>query len=212
MDTHLFESLVDKTLTKRKLFDMVEKDFGLLPSMVDGMHSSKAAIRYGCGSVLMKLSEKHPAKLYPFFDVFTGLLESKYRILTWQAMAIVANLCSVDSEKKFDEIFDRYFQFIHDEYMVTVANVVGNASKIVLAKPYLAIKITHELLKVESLKITPHLTDECRRVIAEKTIGSFDVFFHLVVEKDVVFAFVKKYRTSSRKSLQECALAFLKKW
>jgi hypothetical protein len=145
-------------------------------------------------------------------DSFTALLDSKYRILVWNAMAIVANLTRVDRDRKFDAVFSKYYGFLNDPYMVTVANVVGNSCKIASAKPYLVQKITSELLKVENLSTTPHLTAECKRVIAEKAIEYFDVFFDRIEAKDKVVSFVKRNQNSSRKSLRTKAGNFLKKW
>jgi hypothetical protein len=160
----------------------------------------------------MDLSEKHPDKLYSFMDFFINILDSRYRILNWQAMAIIANLTRVDVDNKFDMIFDKYFSFINDEYMVTVANLVGNSGKIAVAKPYLIPKISHELLKVDNLKTTPHLTEECKRVIAESAISSFDMFFDKVDNKDEVISFVKNHSYSSRIKLKKKSEDFLKKW
>ena len=157
MKVDYLNKLVDKSITKDELFKKVKQDFSLLPDIIDGTSSEKAAIRYGCGKVLMNFSEEHPDKLYPYMDFFTDLLDSKYRILTWQAMFIIANLTKVDVDKKFDSIFNKFFSCIDDEYMVTVANVVGHSGKIALAKPYLIPRITKELLKVENIKTTPHL-------------------------------------------------------
>jgi len=86
---------------------------------------------------------------------------------------MIASLTRVDEDKKFDAFLDKYYSFVNDEYMVTVANVVGHSGKIALAKPYLVDKITDELLKVDGISLTPHLTEECKRVIAEKAIESF---------------------------------------
>ena len=160
----------------------------------------------------MDLSEQYQEKLYPHMDSFAQLLDSKYRILIWNAMAIIANLTKVDTDRKFDAIFDKYYGFLNDEYMVTVANVVSNSGKIALAKPYLIPKITNELLKVEKVQTTPHLTEECRRVIAEKTIASFDLFYDRIKDKDRVISFVKKYVNNPRKTLKKRASDFLKKW
>lgn len=212
MKNDLLEKLVDKSLTKEELKEKVKKDFNLLPIVIKGMSSEKAAIRYGCGKVLMDLSEEKPEKLYQNMDFFVKLLDSKYRIITWQAMAIIANLTVVDKNKKFDSIFDKYFSFINNDYMVTVANIVGHSGRIANAKPYLIPKITKQLLKVENIKITPHLTDECKRVIAEKAIISFDMFFDQVKNKEEIFSFIKKHTNSSRKTLKEEAEEFIKKW
>jgi len=161
---------------------------------------------------MMDLSEKHPEKLYPYINSFIKILDSKYRILTWNAMAIIAHLVRVDVNKKFDAIFDKYFSFLNDEYMVTVANVVGHSGKIALAKPYLIQKITDKLLKVENISLTPHLTEECKRVITEQAIKSFNLFFNKIENKEKVIAFVENHLNSPRKTLRLEAEKFLKKW
>jgi hypothetical protein len=184
----------------------------LLPEVPNGISSSKAAIRYGCAKALMDLSYEHPEELYPFMDSFITLLDSKHRILTWNAMTIIANLARVDKDKKFDAIFDKYYSFLNNEYMVTVASIVGNSARIALAKPYLIQRITDELLKVESIPTTPHLTEECKRVIAEKAIESFDLFFDRIDTKERVFSFARRHLGSSRKTLKTKAEDFLRKW
>lgn len=210
----LLVKLADKSLTKDGLRRRVEQDFGLVPVLVEGTCSPKAAVRYGCAKVLMDLSAEHPEQFYPYMDSFIGLLDSKYRILTWNALAIIANLAKVDDEKKFDAIFDKYYSFLDNEYMVTVANTVGNSGKIALAKPYLIPRITSELLKVEHVSVTPHLTEECKRVIAEAAVKTFDLFFDKLDEKEKkkVLAFVERQLNSSRRTLSEKAKVFLEKW
>ena len=190
----------------------VEQDFSLLPIVLQGTSSTKANIRYGCGKVLMILSEKHPERLYPYIDKFVELLESKHRILVWNALISIANLTKVDKGKKFDAIFCKYYNFLNDGYMITVANVVGNSGKIAVAKPYLIQEITRELLKVEGLPLTPHLTFECRRVIMEQAIRSFDEFFNKIEAKENVLSFVKRQLCSPRESLAKRAREFLEKW
>jgi hypothetical protein len=212
MENQLLVKLADKSMTTRELLQTVEQDWTLLPQLVEGVSSSKASIRYGCSKVLMGLSEAHPTKLYPYMDSFIDLLDSKHRILIWNALAIIANLAKVDKDKKFDAAFDKYYSFMNDEYMVTVANVVGHSGKIALAKPYLIDKITNELLKVDAISLTPHLTEECKRVIAEKAIESFDLFFDKVTQKKGVISFVEKQASSSRRTLRATAENFLRKW
>ena len=210
--SQLTEALVDKSITKEELLKRVKQDFSLISFLLSGVDSSKAAVRYGCAKVLMDLSEEHPEKLYPYFDSFIDLLDSKYRILTWNAFAIIANLTRVDTDKKFDAIFDKYYSFLDNDYMVTVANVVGNSGKIALAKPYLIPKITEELLKVEDISTSPHLTEECKRVIAEKTIKVLDLFFDRINQKERVISFVKACLDRPRERLRTTAENFLKKW
>jgi len=210
--SQLTEAILDKSISKEELLNRVKQDFSLIPLLLKGVNHPKAAVRYGCAKVLMDLSEEHPEKLYPHFDFFVSLLNSKYRILTWNALAIVANLTRVDTDNKFDAVFDKYYSFLDDDYMVTVANVVGNSGKIAHAKPYLIPKITDELLKVQDISTTPHLTEECKRVIAQHTIKTVDLFFDRIDQKEQVIAFVKACLDSPRKKLRTTAEKFLKKW
>ncbi len=210
----ILQQLAEKQITKTELTAKIELDFSLIPAVIAGVSSPHASVRYGCASVLVDLSAKHPEKLYQHFDFFVSLLSNKRRILVWNGMAAIANLCEADADKKFDAVFDKYYGFIGDEYMVTVANVVGNSPRIVQAKPYLASRITKELLKVEKIPTTPHLTEECKRVIAEKTVEAFSKFFSLIGGSDriKVLAFVKAQADSPRVSLRKTVQCFLKRW
>lgn len=209
----LAQSLLNKTVSKEQLFKTVKEDSNMIPLLLEGVGHKKAAVRYGCSSVLMNLSEERPESLYPKFDFFVNLLDNKYRILNWNAFTIIANLTRVDKDQKFDEIFDKYYSFLYNEYMVTVANVVANSAKISVAKPYLVPKITEKLLRVQNLSTTPHLTEECKRVIAQQAIDSFDMFFDKIdQQKEQVISFVKSCKDSSRKKLRTKAEKFLEKW
>lgn len=212
MESTLLKKLANKSITKDQLAKKVKRNPDLIPEILDGISSPTPAIRYGCGKILMDVSQDQPEFLYPHMDFFISLLDSKYRILTWNAIFIIANLTKVDKGKKFDEIFEKYYHLLENDYMVTVANVVGNSGKIALAKPYFTKKITDKLLTVEHLSTTPHLSEECKRVIIEQTIKTFDVFFPQVEQKEKVLFFVKKHRKSSRKTLQSASEEFLKKW
>lgn len=213
LNSQLLQKIGDKLVTKEALYKAVAADFSLLPELIKGTSHEKASVRYGCGSVLMNLSAHYPKELYPYMDSFVALLDNDHRILVWNALGIIANLCRVDTDKKFEAIEDKYFSFLNDEYMVTVANVVGNCGKIALAKPFLIPRITNELLKVESASLTPHLTQECKRVIAEHAIRSFSEFYGEIPSKEQVkvLSFVKRQIDSSRKGLKKEATLFLKK-
>ncbi|MCW3994665.1 MAG: hypothetical protein NWE98_00765 [Candidatus Bathyarchaeota archaeon] len=212
MKTNFLQMLNDREISKLELLKKVESDFNLVHTLLEGTASSKATIRYGCGSVLMDLSARHPEKLYPYMDRFIELLGSKHRILTWNAMAIIANLTKVDADGKFDAIFDSYYSFLDNEYMVTVVNVVANSAKIVANKPYLSDKIAAQLLKVQNLKTTPHLTEECKLVIAEHTIKTFDTLIKYTQNKEVLLEFAQKHSEAQRDSLRKEAQVFLEKW
>jgi len=212
VENSLLHKLGNKEITKTQLLLMAESDSNLVPLLLEGTNSDRASVRYGCGYVLTNLSEKHPDKLYQYMDKFIGLLGSQHRILTWNALAIIANLTAVDGDGKFESIFDKYYSFLGNEYMVTVANVVANSTIIGSNKLCLADRIAAKLLKVQNLKTTPHLTEECKLVIAEKAIQTFDALNKNADDKRQLLVFARKYTNCSRDSLKMEAQNFLKKW
>ena len=80
MENEVYEQLVNKAITKEELAEKVKNKEELLPVLLEGVSSDKAAIRYGCANALKILSEETPEKLYPHMDFFFQLLDSKYRI------------------------------------------------------------------------------------------------------------------------------------
>lgn len=187
-------------------------DPSLLPEIINGVSSPKAQIRYSCAKILRIISEEYPEKLYPRIDFFVELLGSDKRILKWNALYIIANLAKVDVENRFDDIFYKYYDLLDTEYMVTVANVVGNSGKIAKAKPHLTQKITKELLKTENLTTKLHLTQECKNVILGHAISALDVYFDQIENKDDVVSFVKRQLSNTRNVTRTKAEKFLEKW
>jgi hypothetical protein len=208
----LLEKLAIKEISKAQLLELAEANFSLIPTIIEGTSSSKATIRYGCSSVLSNLSDLHSDKLYPYFDSFNTLLDSKFRPLLWNGLSILANLTAVDSQRKFDIIFERYYGNLGSEYMVTVANVVVNSARIVSSKPYLADRVAVELLKVKNLRLTSHLTEECTRVIAQKAIETFNTLMKYCKDKEPLLVFAQSHLDSTRGSLRKEAQQFIKKW
>lgn len=211
MADDIIQRLAEKRITKEELLKEAEADPGMVPRLVEGLSSQKPAIRYGCSRVLMDLSALHPEWLYPHWDAFVDLLGGKYRPLTWGAVATIANLTGVDAGGRFEAAFERYYSLMGDGYLVTAANVVGSSAKIAMAKPHLADRIAERLLAVEGIEAAPHMTEECKRVVAEHAVAALRSFYDLLSPrmKEGVIAFMKRQRTSSRKSLAEAAEEFL---
>jgi hypothetical protein len=211
MADDILQRLAERSITKEELLRAAEGDPGLIPTLVDGLASPKAAVRYGCARVIIDLSARHPEWLYPHWDAFAGLLGCRYRPLIWGALTIIANLASMDVNGRFEAMFDKYYALLGDGYMVTAANVVGNSAKVARVKPHLADRIAEELLGVEGIKVGPHMTEECRRVVAEQAVEALGSFFDLLnpKERKKVNAFVKRQVGSSRRSLAAAAREFL---
>lgn len=207
-ESPIIQQISQKGSDKEQIAQRVIDEPTLLADVLEGLSARPAAIKFGCSKVLRIISQKQPDFLYPHFDFFVKRLDIDNTFLKCDAILILANLAAVDSDGKFEAIFDRYFAPIKGPTLIVAANIIGGAAKIAQAKPELADRIVDELLKVESAQ---YQTDECRRIALGHAITSFDEFFEQIADKERVLKLVKKQLDSSRKGTAKKAEQFLKK-
>ena len=184
-----------------------------IENLIEGLKAPKGSLRFGYEKVLRLISEQCPDLVYPYFDVYKELLDSDNSFLKWGAILTIGNLAAVDSDKKFEKIFTKFYRPVTGPVMVTATNIIGSSAKIVLVKPELTDKITNEILKVEKAKFERHgsSSPECRNVALGQAIDSFGKFFEQIDNKDAVIKFVKRQLKNTRKSVVKKAETFLKK-
>jgi hypothetical protein len=204
----LLQQIARKDSNKNKIAEKVIKNSELLPELFTGLQTTEARIKYGSNKVLMIISEKNPAVLYPKFDYFVIQLDSENNFLKWGAIEIIANLCKVDSLHHFENIFTKYFSPIEGHHMITAANTIKAAVKIALNKHNLIEKISHEILKVEE---ADYETEECNNIVIGQAIKSLDKLFPQLKTKEPVFAFVKRQLKNKRPATRKKAETFLRK-
>ena len=207
-ESTLLQQIGQKEADKEEIAGNVIKKPELLSEVFEGLSADKADIKYGCAKILRIISEKEPEVLYPQIGFFIDLLDSDNTFLRWGAIHIVANLAAVDSEGRFDGIFDKYFAPIPGPVLITAANVIGGAAKIALAKPKLTRKVARELLKVERAE---YQTIECRNIALGHAIKSFDQFFDQIEDKEPVIKLVEKQLENTRSGTRKRAEKFLKR-
>ena len=184
-----------------------------IPDLVEALQAEKSSKKYAYEKALRLLSEKNPEWIYPYFDVFVSMLDNDNSFLKWGAIMTVANLTAVDTEGKFEQIFNKYFRPIRDSVMVTAANIIGSSVKVVQFKPELADRIANEILKVEKAnylnKGTP--SPECRNIAIGQAIDAFDRIYEMVEPKARIVSFIKRQKTNTRKAVAKKAEDFIRK-
>jgi hypothetical protein len=204
----LYRQLARKGVDANKLAGKVVDNPEMLPEVFDGSASEIARVRYGCAKLLRIVSDREPRVLYPEMDFFIELLDSESRIMQWEAIYVIANLASVDDDKRIEKIFDRYFAPISGPVLITAANVVRGGAKIAVAKPTLTERIAREILKVDKAR---YQTAECRRIALGHAIEAFDRFYDGIKNKRPVIGLVKRQLRSPRNATKKKAQRFLKR-
>lgn len=209
----ILEQLGQKGVDITKIVDRVIDKPKEIGELVEALKVEKRAVKFSYEKVLRLVSMRQPELIYPYFDVFVGLLDSDNSFLKWGAIMTVANLTAVDKENKFEAIFRKYYAPIKGPTMVTAANIISSSAKIVLAKPELTQRITREILKVEKAEYVNKgaPSPECRNVAIGQAIDAFNVFFDQIDDKTKVVAFVKRQLMNTRKPVVKKAERFLRK-
>ena len=185
----------------------------LIPELIAGLGARQARTKYGCEKVLRRISEKKPALVYPYFDTFAELLQEPNNILRWGAIMILANLASVDSRGKIEELFSKYCAFIAGPVMITAANVIGSLPRIAKARPEMAERISREIIKVETATYELHgcPSPECRNVAIGHAVAALGEIFESIEKKKPVLEFVTRQLKNGRASVRKAAAVFLTK-
>ena len=183
------------------------EDKEVLSELLEGILSKKDVIRFKSFKALLLISEEHPQALYPKWDFFEDLLDSDNNYLKYIAIYLIANLTRVDTENRFEQIFNEYYSILDDERTMTAAHLAANSGKIAKAKPKLRSKITNRLLNIDKAH-----RGKQEELIRGYAIEAFNEYFAEIKDKEKILEFVKKQLKSKSPRTRKKAREFLKKW
>ena len=179
-----------------------------LTELLAGILSKKDEIRSPSFKALLCISEEHPELLYPHWDYFAALLESKNTFLKYQAIYLIASLTKADTANKFERLFDTYYGLLGDKSIIPASHAALNSGKIARAKPELQTRITDRLLRIDETHHEPDRKD----LIKSYVIEALDEYFEVAEDKEMILEFVRKQLESGSPKTRKKAKEFLKKW
>ena len=180
----------------------------LIAGLLEGLAADTARVRFGCSKALGLLSASRPDLLYPHFDSFVRLLDSKNKVFQWNAAFVLSHLARVDAANRFNALFDKYFSPIAGPVMITAANVIRHAPRLARAKPHWADRIAAEVLKVGRARYD---TPECRNVAIGHAMLALGSFLDLLRDPAPVWRFARRQVKNSRPATRKKAAQLLKR-
>lgn len=192
------------------LADLVQaatSDDDLLRELLRGVVSKNEVYRYNCFKTLLQISDEQPAVLYPEWDTFVELLSSDNSYHRSIAVNIIAGLTAADSEDRFASLFDRYFDILDDDKIVTARYTARSAGKIAQARPELQTRIAERLLAIDET----HHPQGRRDLLKADAIESLAAFFEASADKERILAFVEEQLACSSPKTRKAARAFLER-
>ena len=204
----IVDELNQKEDHSKDIAEKVVRNSQLIPMLLNMVFSDITRVKFRSIKVLSIVSGKNPEILCPYIDFFIELLDNDNKVIMWNAMDIIANLSAVDSQERIKEIFEKFYDFLSDESMITAGHVVDNSWKIAKAKPEYQNKITDKLLELEKIP----RDGECRNILLGKAVLSFDKYFDEIQDKEEVISLVKRQLNNPRNATKIKAERFLRKY
>jgi hypothetical protein len=214
MEADIFEAIGRKGADLERIADQAIGNPAAVARLFEGLKAKSARVKYGCEKVLRRVSERSPQQVYPHFDALVELMDGDNSFLKWGAIGTIARLAPVDTDRRIEAIFGRYFAPLRGPVMVTAVSIIGGAAAIASAEPALADRIAKEILQVETACYQMHgaPSPECRNVACGQAIDAFAVLFEHVGDKKPIVEFVRRQLQSTRPAVQKKAAAFLKRY
>jgi hypothetical protein len=133
-------NLISGSQNSEEMVSKVESNPLLIEHLIAGLDTADSS-KFRYAKALTLLSLKSPTLLYPYFNCFVRLLDSRHQILKWNAIKILSNLVTVDAKHTFDSIFDKYYNHLWDGDLITSANIIGASIKILISRTDLQPKL-----------------------------------------------------------------------
>lgn len=204
----LLVNAIDNILYKRAFKTDMTKNT-VIKEGLEGLQSSNARIRDQYFYTLLAISEESPEELYHAWDIIEDILKKPEVSRKYIAVHLLSNLAAVDTENKFDRIFEEFYQLLSHESPVVSPHIAGVSGKIILSKPHLKSRIISMLLDIDSI-------NRCRHpeLLKSYVIQAFDDCFETIRIKDQmkIIKFVQDQSGSESPKTRKKAKAFLIKW
>ncbi|MEI7827376.1 MAG: hypothetical protein WCI87_06255 [Euryarchaeota archaeon] len=200
----IIPDLIDKKIRVEEAASKAIKDGEILSELLEGILSKQDEIRSNSYHVLLNISEHNPEKLYPKWDYLADLLKSGNQYHRYIAINLLANLVKVDTEKRFEACFDRYFDNIASKKTMVAAQATLNAGKIAKAKPNLQTKITTTLLKVDQIH-----QGKQTELMKAYAIEALNDYVDDIADKEKIIDFMKAQLASDSPKTRKAAKVFL---
>ena len=198
----------EKDVDLDSLAQRASKDPSFLFRLVEGLSGRQERVGYNCLRALLLLAEENPLLLYPHWDIFAGLLRSENPYFKLRGANLIAAIISVDTENRFERVFDEYYDLLDGKSVIAACYIAGNSGRIASAKPGLQARITARLLTIDETHHPPQRRD----LIKGHAVEAFGEYFAESRDRSRILEFVGAQLESDSPRTRKKAREFLERW
>lgn len=184
----------------------------LAEPLLEIVRCDPGSLKYRCSKIIRMTAERRPELVYPFFREIAAWLDSPNSFIRWDGMLTIGLLLAADRDDLFPEIYERFAGLIDDASMITAANAIGQAARMIRTHPALEPDLTRRLLRVAGntywYKGQP--SPECWNIVCGAALDSFAEYWPQASQKPAILAFAASLCQNSRPAVARKAARFLK--
>ena len=197
-----------KDVDLESLARQARENQGFLSELVDGLSGKQERVGYNCLRALLLVADERPELLYHHWHVFVELLARENTYFKLRGANMIAAIIGADTESRFEQIFDQYYDLLDDKSVITASYIAANSGQIACAKPSLQSRITCRLLSIDAT----HHPPERRDLLKGFAVEAFGQYFEESDHKTEILEFVTAQLESKSPKTRKLAKSFLKKW
>jgi hypothetical protein len=136
------------------------------------------------------------------------LLRSHSTYFKLRGANLIAAVVCVDSDNRFERIFDEYYDLLDGRSVIAAAYIAGNSGKIATAHPEIQGRITDRLLNTDQTHHPPERKD----LIKGHAVEALGEYFQASADKAAILEFVGGQLESRNPRTRKKAKEFLEEW
>lgn len=197
-------NLNQKDVNIKKLAHDTLSDENLFKELMDGILSKDNETRSNSFRTLLIISESKPEFLYREWDYFQEMLYSSNNYHRYIAIYLLANLSAVDGKKRFEPIFEDYYEILAGEKVMNASHVAANSPTIFKNKPELRLPIIKKLLNIDTIH-----QGRQKELVKAYVVEALLKIYPEAEDKEKIVEFVKMQLESSSPKTRDMAAKFL---
>lgn len=197
-------SLDEKNIDVEKLAREAVNNQELFQELKAGVRSKDNTTRQNSFKAMQVISHENPDFLYGEWDYFQEMLKSPNNYHKYIAIYILASLTSVDTDNKFEMIFDDYYQVLAGDKAMNASHVALNSSIIAHNKPELRSRIVDILTSIDDVH-----QGKQKELIKAYAIESLQKIYPEAEDQQLIENFVKSQMDSKSPKTRKMAKSFL---
>lgn len=196
--------LDEKNIDVEKLARKAVNNHDFILELERGVRYKDNTTRQNSFKVLQVIAKENPDFLYGEWDYFLEMLKSPNSFHKYIAIYILASLTSVDTDNKFEKIFDDYYGVLAGDKAMNASHVALNSSTIAHNKPDLRSRIVDILLSIDEIH-----QGKQKELIKAYAIEALGKIYPEAEDKQLIENFVKSQRDSKSPKTRNMAQCFL---